>query len=118
MTVLVGGMRVLNANYGHAPFGVFTKQPGTLTNDFFINVLDMGIQWKPLEQDDNIFEGIDRASGERLWMATRVDLIFGSNSILRALSEVYASDDAMPKFINDFVEAWNKVMNADRFDIK
>lgn len=117
MTLLIGGMRVLNTNYGHAPFGVFTKKPETLSNDFFINVLDMGIQWKPLEQNKDIFEGLDRISGERKWMATRVDLIFGSNSILRALSEVYASDDAMPKFINDFITAWNKVMNADRFDI-
>lgn len=117
MTLLIGGMRVLNTNYGHAPFGVFTKRKETLSNDFFINVLDMGTQWKPTEQDKDIFEGTDRISGERKWMATRVDLIFGSNSILRALSEVYASDDAMPKFINNFISAWSKVMNADRFDI-
>lgn len=117
MTVLVGGLRVLNTNYGHAPFGVFTNKLESLTNDFFINVLDMNTIWKPAKQDEDIFEGIDRVSGDHKWMATRVDLIFGSNSRLRALSEVYASDDAMPKFINDFVSAWNKVMNADRFDI-
>lgn len=117
MTVLVGGLRVLNTNYRHAPFGVFTNKLESLTNDFFINVLDMNTIWKPAKQDEDIFEGIDRVSGDHKWMATRVDLIFGSNSRLRALSEVYASDDAMPKFINDFVSAWNKVMNADRFDI-
>ena len=117
MTVLVGGMRVLNTNYGCAPFGVFTKQPEALTNDFFINLLDANTKWKPTEQDKNIFEGVDRTSGKHKWMATRVDLVFGSNSRLRAVSEVYASDDAMPKFINDFINAWNKVMNADRFDV-
>lgn len=117
MTVLVGGMRVLNTNYGKAPFGVFTEKPETLSNDFFVNVLDMNTKWKATEQNKDIFEGIDRATGDRKWMATRVDLIFGSNSRLRALSEVYASDDAMPKFINDFINAWNKVMNADRFDL-
>lgn len=117
MTVLVGGMRVLGTNYGHAPFGMFTKQPETLTNDFFVNLLDMGTQWKPMEQDKDIFEGIDRESGKRKWMATRVDLVFGSNSQLRAISEVYASDDAKSKFVKDFIKAWTKVMNADRFDI-
>lgn len=117
MTVLVGGMRVLGANYGQSPFGLFTKTPGVLTNDFFVNVLDMGTQWKPMK-DDTVFEGIDRASGERKWMATRVDLIFGSHSQLRAFAEVYASDHATQKFISDFVSAWCKVMNADRFDLK
>jgi len=117
MTVLVGGMRVLGTNYGQSPFGVFTKTPGVLTNDFFINVLDMATQWKPME-DGSVFEGIDLTSGERKWIATRVDLIFGSHSQLRAFAEVYASDNALPKFIKDFVEAWCKVMNADRFDLK
>ena len=115
MTVLVGGMRVLNANYGHSPFGVLTKRPEVLSNDFFINILDMNTAWKPLEGDSDVFEGIDRASGQRKWMATRVDLIFGAHSQLRAYSEVYASDDAKEKFVHDFVHAWNKVMNADRF---
>ncbi|WXR60290.1 catalase/peroxidase HPI [Peptostreptococcaceae bacterium AGR-M142] len=118
MTVLVGGMRVLDTNYGNSPFGVFTNRPQVLTNDFFVNVLDMSTQWKAVDGNDKVFEGIDRETNNRKWMATRVDLIFGSNSQLRAFSEVYASDDAMPKFINDFVKAWNKVMNADRFDIK
>src|SRR6056297_547038 len=118
MTVLVGGMRVLGCNYGHSPFGVFTDRPGVLTNDFFVNVLDMGIEWKPTEEDGDIYEGIDRKSGERKYMASRVDLAFGSNSQLRALSEVYASDDAMPKFTSDFAKAWSKVMKADRFDLK
>jgi len=118
MTVLLGGMRVLGCNYGHSPFGVFTDRPGVLTNDFFVNVLDMGIEWKPTEEDGDIYEGIDRKSGERKYMASRVDLVFGSNSQLRALSEVYASDDAMPKFTSDFAKAWSKVMKADRFDLK
>ncbi|MBN4069580.1 MAG: catalase/peroxidase HPI [Alkaliphilus sp.] len=117
MTVLIGGLRVLNTNYGRAPFGVFTNQTETLSNDFFVNVLDMNTKWKSTEMDEDIYEGIDRTSGERKWMATRVDLIFGSNSRLRALSEVYASDDSMPKFLDDFISAWNKVMNADRFDL-
>jgi catalase-peroxidase len=117
MTVLIGGLRVLRANVGGAPFGVFTRQKDTLSNDFFVNVLDMNTQWKAMEEDQDIFEGIDRASGQRIWMATRVDLVFGSNSRLRALSEVYASDDAKEKFVKDFVDAWNKVMNADRFDV-
>lgn len=116
MTVLIGGMRVLNTNYGHSPFGVFTKQPETLTNDFFVNLLDMGTQWKAMEEDKDIFEGLDRLSGERKWMATRVDLIFGSHSELRAISEVYACDDGKKKFIDDFISAWNKVMNGDRFE--
>jgi len=118
MTVLVGGLRVLGCNYGHSPFGVLTKRPGILANDFFVNVLDMEIEWKPTNEDQDIYQGIDRKSGDRKWMATRVDLAFGSNSQLRALSEVYASDDAMEKFTRDFVKAWCKVMNADRFDLK
>ena len=115
MTVIVGGMRVLGANYGGSPFGVFTDKPGTLSNDFFVNVLDMGTVWKPMQEDPDVFEGLDRISGERKWMAKRVDLIFGAHSQLRAFSEVYASDDAKEKFVNDFIAAWNKVMNADRF---
>ena len=113
MTVLVGGLRVLNANYGKSPFGVFTQRPGTLTNDFFVNVLDMNIVWKPMDHDPDVFEGQDRRTGERIWLAKRVDLIFGSNAQLRAFSEVYASDDAQEKFIYDFVKAWSKVMHAD-----
>jgi len=117
MTVLMGGMRVLNANHGQSQHGVFTKRPGTLSNDFFVNLLDMKTQWTPASQERDIFEGRDRATGERKWTATRVDLIFGSNSQLRALAEVYACKDAQEKFIHDFIEAWNKVMNLDRFDI-
>ena len=118
MTVLVGGMRVLNANYGQAQHGVFTKNPEALTNDFFINLLDMGTVWKPTSEDGEAFEGCDRATGELKWTGTRVDLIFGSNSQLRAISEVYAADDAKEKFAKDFVLAWNKVMDADRFDLR
>ena len=117
MTVLVGGMRVLNANTGGSKHGVFTKQPGKLTNDFFVNLVDMGTEWKPVSKDADVFEGHDRKTGKVKWTATRVDLVFGSNSQLRALSEVYAQDDAQKKFVNDFVAAWTKVMNADRFDI-
>ena len=117
MTVLVGGMRVLNANYGQSQHGVFTKEPETLTNDFFVNLLDMGTVWKKTSEDEEIYEGRDRTTGELKWTGTRVDLIFGSNSELRAIAEVYASDDAKEKFIHDFVSAWNKVMNADRFDL-
>ena len=117
MTVLIGGMRVLNANYGQSQHGVFTKNPGTLTNDFFVNLLDMGTVWKPMSEDEDVFEGCDRVTGERKWTGTRVDLVFGSNSQLRAIAEVYACDDAKEKFIEDFVAAWNKVMNADRFDL-
>ena len=117
MTVLVGGMRVLNANYKQSPHGVFTSKPETLTNDFFVNVLDMNTMWKPTSEDADVFEGRDRKTGELKWTATRVDLLFGSNSELRALSEVYASDDAKEKFVSDFIAAWNKVMNADRFDL-
>ena len=116
MTVLVGGLRVLGANHGQSQHGVFTKTPGKLTNDFFVNVLDMGTQWKAVSGDD-VFEGHCSKTGQPKWTGTRVDLIFGSNSQLRALSEVYAQDDAKEKFVRDFVAAWNKVMNADRFDL-
>lgn len=118
MTVLIGGMRVLNANYGGAKDGVFTDRPETLTNDFFVNLLDMGTVWKPVSEAGDAFEGRDRATGELKWTAKRTDLIFGSNSELRAIAEVYASDDAKEKFVQDFIAAWNKVMNADRFDVK
>lgn len=117
MTVLIGGMRVLNANYGQSQHGVFTKRIETLTNDFFVNLLDMGTVWKAISEAEDVFEGRDRVTGELKWTGTRVDLIFGSNSELRAIAEVYASDDAQEKFIQDFVSAWNKVMNADRFDL-
>jgi catalase-peroxidase len=117
MTVLIGGMRVLNANYGQSQHGVFTRRPETLSNDFFVNLLDMGTTWKPKSSDNEVFEGRDRATGELKWTGTRVDLIFGSNAQLRALAEVYASADAGEKFVHDFVAAWNKVMNLDRFDL-
>ena len=117
MTVLIGGLRVLGNNYGSSPHGVLTDSPEALTNDFFVNLLDMNTEWKATE-DKNIFNGVDRKSGKSKWTATRVDLIFGSNAQLRAISEVYASDDAKCKFLNDFVTAWNKVMNADRFDLR
>lgn len=117
MTVLLGGMRVLNTNYGQSPHGVFTERPEALTNDFFVNLLDMGTVWKPASEEGEVFEGRDRATGELKWTGTRVDLIFGSNSQLRAIAEVYAADDAQEKFTRDFVSAWNKVMNADRFDL-
>ena len=116
MTVLVGGLRVLGANHGQSQHGVFTKTPGKLTNDFFVNVLDMGTQWKAVSGDD-VFEGHCSKTGQPKWTGTRVDLVFGSNSQLRALSEVYAQDDAKEKFVRDFVAAWNKVMSADRFDL-
>jgi catalase-peroxidase len=117
MTVLVGGMRALNANSGQSQQGVFTQRPGALTNDFFVNLLDMRINWKPLSDAEEAFEGTDRATGERKWTGTRVDLIFGSHSQLRALAEAYGSADAQEKFVHDFVAAWNKVMNLDRFDL-
>ncbi len=117
MTVLVGGLRVMNVNYGGAPHGVFTHRPGTLTNDFFVNLLDMGTMWQPLTEDADVFEGRDRATGARKWTATRVDLIFGSNSQLRAIAEVYGCADGQEKFLHDFVAAWDKVMNLDRFDL-
>ncbi|BCH27614.1 catalase/peroxidase HPI [Mesorhizobium sp. L-8-3] len=116
MTVLVGGLRVLGANVGGSAHGVFTGQPGTLTNDFFVNLLDMGTEWKAVSDAKDVFEGRDRKTGEVKWTGTRVDLIFGSHSQLRALAEVYGSADANEKFVKDFVAAWNKVMNADRFD--
>ncbi len=117
MTVLVGGLRVLNTNAGHSPHGVFTSQPEVLTNDFFVNLLDMGVMWKAVSKDSDVFEGRDRATGNVKWTGTRVDLIFGSNSQLRALAEVYGSADGQKKFVHDFVAAWNKVMNLDRFDL-
>jgi catalase-peroxidase len=116
MTVLVGGMRVLGANAGKSKHGVFTKRPGMLTNDFFVNLLDMGTEWKATS-DENVFEGHDRKTGKPKWTGTRVDLVFGSNSQLRALAEVYGQADTQQKFVADFVAAWNKVMNADRFDL-
>jgi len=115
MTVLVGGLRVLGANHGKSQHGVFTIRPGTLTNDFFVNLLDMSTEWKATS-DENVFEGYDRKTGKLKWTGTRVDLVFGSNSELRALAEVYGADDAQAKFVADFVAAWTKVMNADRFD--
>jgi catalase-peroxidase len=117
MTVLVGGMRVLNANFGGAQHGVFTKRPGALTNDFFVNLLDMGTEWKPVSKDADVFEGRDRKTGAVKWTGTRVDLVFGSNSQLRALAEVYGSSDGEKKFVQDFVAAWTKVMDLDRFDL-
>ncbi|MDX1776548.1 MAG: catalase/peroxidase HPI [Desulfobulbales bacterium] len=117
MTVLVGGMRVLHTNFGQSRHGVFTKRPETLTNDFFVNLLDMTTAWQANAEDDNLFEGRDRATGELKWTGTRVDLIFGSNSQLRALAEVYACEDSQEKFLNDFIAAWVKVMNLDRFDL-
>jgi catalase-peroxidase len=118
MTVLLGGMRVLNTNYDHSQHGVFTKRPGTLTNDFFVNLLDLGTTWKATSDAQYVFEGHDRKTGELKWTGTRADLIFGSNSELRAIAEVYGSGDAQQKFVKDFVAVWNKVMNLDRFDLK
>ena len=117
MTVLIGGLRALNANAGQAPHGVFTSRPGTLTNDFFVNLLDMRTAWKPTAEDADLFVGRDRSTGELKWTGTRVDLVFGANSQLRALAEVYGCADSQEKFVNDFVAAWNKVMNLDRFDL-
>jgi catalase-peroxidase len=117
MTVLIGGMRALNANLGQTPHGVFTDRPEALTNDFFVNLLDLGTEWKASTSAESVFEGRDRATGEVKWTATAVDLVFGSNSQLRAIAEVYASDDAREKFVQDFVAAWVKVMNLDRFDV-
>jgi catalase-peroxidase len=117
MTVLIGGMRVLNANFGQSQHGVFTKRPETLTNDFFINLLDMNTVWKATSEDADVFEGRDRKTGELKWTGTRVDLIFGSNSQLRAVAEIYACKDSGDKFVCDFIAAWNKVMNLDRFDL-
>jgi catalase-peroxidase len=117
LTVLIGGMRVLNTNVGQTKHGVFTGRPGALTNDFFINLLDMGTAWKATSDAQDVFEGRDRKTGEVKWTATRADLVFGSNSQLRALAEVYGSSDAHGKFVHDFVTVWNKVMNLDRFDL-
>jgi catalase-peroxidase len=117
MTVLMGGLRALNANTSPSNVGVFTRQPGTLTNDFFVNLLNMDTDWVPASAAGETFTGRGRAKGDARWTASRVDLIFGSNSELRALAEVYASDDAREKFVGDFVTAWDKVMNLDRFDL-
>src|SRR5690606_574966 len=117
MTVLVGGMRVLGTNAGGTKHGVFTNQAEKLTNDFFVNLLDMGTEWKATSKEADTFEGRDRKSGKVKWTGTRVDLVFGSNSQLRALAEVYGSSDGQKKFVQDFVAAWNKVMNLDRFDL-
>jgi catalase-peroxidase len=118
MTVLIGGMRALAAGHGQSGHGVLTDRPGVLTNDFFVNLLDMRTEWKPsASAEENVYEGRDRATGEVRWTATAVDLAFGANAELRALSEVYAADDAREQFARDFVAAWTKVMNADRFDV-
>jgi catalase-peroxidase len=117
MTVLVGGLRVLGANAGKSAHGVLTKQPGTLTNDFFVNLLDMGTEWQPAAGSEGLYEGRDRKTNEVKWTGTRADLIFGSHSQLRALAEVYACSDSKEKFVKDFVAAWTKVMNLDRFDL-
>jgi catalase-peroxidase len=118
MTVLVGGLRALGANHGGSKHGVFTDRPGKLTNDFFVNLVDMGNEWKASESAENVYEVVDRSSGQKKWTATANDLVFGSNSVLRALAEVYAQDDAQGKFVEDFVAAWVKVMNSDRFDLR
>jgi catalase-peroxidase len=117
MTVLIGGLRALNANFGQSPLGVFTKQPGTLTNDFFVNLLDMSTKWQKSAPSEGVLEGRDRATGELKWTATVVDLVFGSNSQLRGLAEVYACNDSQQAFVQDFVAAWSKVMNLDRYDL-
>jgi catalase-peroxidase len=117
MTVLVGGMRALNTNVGGSPHGVFTDRPEALTNDFFVNLLDVSTEWKPSTSSENVYEGRDRSSGASKWTATAADLVFGANSQLRAIAEVYASADADEKFVRDFVAAWDKVMNLDRFDL-
>ena len=118
MTVLIGGLRVLNANYQGSPHGVFTSRPETLTNDFFVNLLDMGTAWEPTADDSDVFQGRDRVSGDLKWTGTRIDLVFGSNSQLRALAEVYGCTDSQEKFLHDFIAAWDKVMNLDRFDLR
>ena len=117
MTVLIGGLRVLDVNVGGAQHGVFTKRPGTLSNDFFANLLDMGTVWTKAEGTKDVYEGHDRATGELRWTGTRVDLVFGANTQLRALAEVYGLDDSQQKFVRDFVATWSKVMNLDRFDL-
>ncbi|MBS1124409.1 MAG: katG, partial [Deltaproteobacteria bacterium] len=118
MTVLVGGLRVLNTNVGQSKEGVLTRRQDALTNDFFINLLDMGTEWKPVSDARDVFEGRDRKTGAPRWIGTRVDLVFGSSSQLRALAEVYGSADAQASFVDDFVAAWTKVMNLDRFDLR
>ena len=117
MTVLVGGMRVLDTNFGQSRHGVFTERTESLTNDFFVNLLDMGTTWQPASGSEDVFEGRDRATGDLRWTGTRVDLVFGSNSQLRAIAEVYGSGDAERRFVDDFVAAWDKVMSLDRFDL-
>jgi catalase-peroxidase len=117
MTVLIGGLRALDANDGQARHGVFTERPGTLSNDFFVNLLDMNTRWQKSAADDSVLEGRDRATGEPQWTGTVVDLMFGSNSQLRAVAEVYGCSDSQPVFVRDFVAAWAKVMNLDRFDL-
>jgi catalase-peroxidase len=117
MTVLIGGMRALNANSGRSAHGLLTDRPETLTNDFFVNLLDMSTEWTVSASEENVYEGRDRATGEVKWTATAVDLVFGANSQLRGLSEFYAQDDSKERFVADFVAAWNKVMNLDRFDL-
>jgi len=118
MTVLLGGLRALDANAGGTKHGVLTDKPGTLTNDFFLNLLDTGTAWTVSKTEEGVYEGSDRATGAAKWTGTAVDLVFGANSQLRAIAEVYAEDGAEAKFVNDFVKAWNKVMNLDRFDLK
>jgi catalase-peroxidase len=117
MTILVGGMRVMNTNVGQTSYGVFTDQPETLTNDFFVNLLDMATEWQPVSKEADLFEGRDRRTGTLRWTGTRVDLILGSDAELRAIAEVYAAADGQEKFVHDFVAAWTKVMNLDRFDL-
>ena len=117
MTALIGGLRALNTNHGQTAHGVFTDRPGTLTNDFFVNLLDGDMEWKASASPENVYEGRDRTTGRAKWTATAVDLVFGSHSQLRAISEVYACDDSEEKFVSDFVAAWDKVMNLDRFDL-
>jgi catalase-peroxidase len=114
----VGGLRVLGANTGASAHGVFTQKPGTLTNDFFVTLLDMSMEWRPLAGSDGVYEGRDRKTGQAKWTATRTDLIFGSHAVLRALAEVYGSSDAKETFVADFVAAWTKVMNLDRYDVR
>jgi catalase-peroxidase len=117
MTVLIGGLRALGANFGQSKSGVFTHRPGTLTPDFFVNLLDMRTKWQPSATSEGVYEGLDRTTGAIKWTGTRVDLIFGSHSQLRAIAEVYASADCRERFVKDFVAAWNKIMNLDRFDL-